>query len=185
MTREQWWIVPLDFLLAFLLAVELAARTFAEENRRRHLLSFTMLADVVVIGSLLLPAFVDNLAFLRVLRALVLLRSYHLPRDLEADSAWFRLHEDIIQRTLNLGVFIFIVTSAVFVTQNDINSGIFELLRCPLLHDYHAHDDGFRRRYPARTRGPAARHYHYVVVGVEPPLPALVAGHLPPLQSSL
>jgi voltage-gated potassium channel len=64
------------------------------------------------------------LAFLRVLRALVLLRSYHLLRDLRADSQWFRLHEDIIQRTISLGVFIFIVTSAVYVTQNDINPGI-------------------------------------------------------------
>ena len=40
-------------------------------------------------------------------------------RDLRAESEWFRLHEDIIQRTVNLGVFIFFVTSAVYVTQNE------------------------------------------------------------------
>jgi voltage-gated potassium channel len=69
----------------------------------------------------LLPAFVDNLAFLRVVRALRLLRSYHLLRDLRTASPGFRLYEDVVQRTVNLGVFIFVVTSVVYVTQNDIN----------------------------------------------------------------
>ena len=32
-------------------------------------------------------------------------------RDLRRQSVWFRLHEDIIHRTVNLGVFIFIVTT--------------------------------------------------------------------------
>jgi voltage-gated potassium channel len=113
-----------DLTLAFLLTLEFVARAFAAEDRSRQLLSFTTFADLVVIASLLLPAFVDNLAFLRVVRALTLLRSYHLLRDLRADSSWFRLHEDIIQRTVNLAVFIFIVTSAVYVTQNDVNKDI-------------------------------------------------------------
>jgi voltage-gated potassium channel len=82
------------------------------------------LADIVVILSLLLAAFAENLAFLRIVRALRLLRSYHLLRDLRAQSAWFRLHEDIIQRTVNLGVFMFIVTSVVYVTQHAFNPKI-------------------------------------------------------------
>jgi voltage-gated potassium channel len=122
--REQWWMVPVDLGLAVLLSLEFAGRTYAEEDRWQHLLSLTTLADAVVIASLLLPTFIDNLAFLRVLRALRLLRSYHLLRDLRADSAWFRLHENIIQRTVNFGVFVFIVTSVVYVTQNDINPSI-------------------------------------------------------------
>ena len=77
-----------------------------------------------MIVSLLLPFFVENLAFLRIARALRLLRSYHLLRDLRADSEWFRQHEDVIQRTVNLLVFIFIVTSAVYVTQHAINPQI-------------------------------------------------------------
>jgi len=57
-------------------------------------------------------------------RTLRLLRSYHLLRDLRTDSPWFRLYEDIVQRTVNLGVFIFIVTSVVFVTQHAFNPKI-------------------------------------------------------------
>jgi voltage-gated potassium channel len=122
--RDQWWTVPADLVLAGLLSLELIARLSADENWRRQVFSVVGLADLVVIASLLLPAFVDNLAFLRVARAVALLRSYHLLRDLRAESEWFRLHEDIIQRTVNLGVFIFVVTSAVYVTQNERNPQI-------------------------------------------------------------
>ena len=122
--RDQWWLVPLDLLLALLLSLDFAARLYVEENRRAHLLTTASLADLVVIGSLLLPAFIDNLGFLRVVRALRFLRSYHLLRDMREASPGFRLYEDVIQRTVNLFVFIFVVTSVVFVTQNDINPGI-------------------------------------------------------------
>jgi voltage-gated potassium channel len=121
---DQWWLVPLDVALAVALSVEFAARLYAEPDRRAHLLSFATMADVVVIVALLLPAFVDNLGFLRVFRALRLLRSYHVLRDLRSASPGFRVYEDVIQRGVNLGVFIFIVTSGVYVTQNDINPQI-------------------------------------------------------------
>jgi voltage-gated potassium channel len=124
LVSDQWWIVPLDIALAILLSVEFAARAYAEPNRRQHLLSFATAADLVVIAALLLPAFIDNLGFLRVIRALRLLRSFHVLRDLRAASPQFRVYEDVIQRGTNLGVFIFIVTSAVYVTQNDINPNI-------------------------------------------------------------
>jgi len=121
---DQRWLVPVDFLIGTVLAVEFAARLYAETHRTRYAFSASTLADLAVIGSLFLPAFLENLAFLRIVRALRLLRSYQLLRDLRADSPWFRRYEDVIQRTLNLGVFIFIVTSFVYVTQNDINPNI-------------------------------------------------------------
>jgi voltage-gated potassium channel len=122
--QNQWWILPLDFALGVLLTLELILRLYAEPNRRSHILSFAMAADLAVIASLLLPALAENLGFLRIFRALRLLRSYHLLRDLRSGSLWFRLHEDIIQRSLNLFVFIFIVTSVVYVTQHKVNPGI-------------------------------------------------------------
>ena len=121
---EERWMIILDLVVAALLLIEFAARLYAEPARREALLSFTTLADVVVILSLLLAAFAENLAFLRIVRALRLLRSYHLLRDLRTQSPWFRLHEDVIQRTVNLGVFIFIVTSVVYVTQHTFNPKI-------------------------------------------------------------
>jgi voltage-gated potassium channel len=118
---DAWWMIPVDLAIAVVLILDFAARLYAERDRRRHLLSLSTGADLIVIASLLLPFFVENLAFLRIARALRLLRSYHLLRDLRRDAPWFRRHEDIVQRTVNLGVFIFIVTSVVYVTQHKIN----------------------------------------------------------------
>jgi len=121
---HQQWMIVLDLVIGILLSVEFAARLYAQRSPLRHLLSLTTAADLIVILSLLLPVLLENFAFLRIARALRLLRSYHLLRDLRADSKWFRQHEDIIQRTVNLGVFIFIVTSVVYVTQHHINPQI-------------------------------------------------------------
>ncbi|HEY7383730.1 MAG TPA: ion channel [Beijerinckiaceae bacterium] len=124
MARDEWWIIPLDLILGGLIAMEFAARLYVEPNKGRHLRSIATIADLIVIASLLLPAVVDNLAFLRVARALRVLRSYHILRDLRADSRWFRCNEEIITRTVNFTVFMFVVTSIVYVTQNDINPQI-------------------------------------------------------------
>lgn len=121
---HQPWMIALDLVLGILLSIEFLARLWAQRKPMRHLFSLTAAADLIVIASLLLPVFLENFAFLRIARALRLLRSYHLLRDLRRDSEWFRRHEDIIQRTINLGVFIFIVTSVVYVTQHNINPQI-------------------------------------------------------------
>ena len=121
---QQTWMIALDLALGILLSAEFAARLWVQRRPLRHLFSLSSAADLIVILSLLLPVFIENLAFLRIARALRLLRSYHLLRDLRHDSEWFRRNEDIIQRTVNLGVFIFIVTSVVYVTQHNINPNI-------------------------------------------------------------
>lgn len=118
------WIIPVDFAVGILLVIETGMRLMAAPRWRPQLFSIATAADLVVIVSLLAPAFVENLGFLRIARALRVLRSYHLLRDLRQDSAWFRLNEDVIQRTVNLFVFIFIVTSVVYVTQHGSNPHI-------------------------------------------------------------
>ncbi len=97
----QWWIVPLDFALGTILLIELSARLYAETDRRRQAMSLSTATDIVVIASLFLPTFIENLGFLRIFRALRLFRSFQLLRDLRSDSDWFRRYEDVIQRTLN------------------------------------------------------------------------------------
>ena len=121
---EAGWLIALDIAIGLLLLVEFLARLYASKSRRRQLVSLASAADLVVIASLLLPAFVENLGFLRVMRALRLLRSYHLLRDLRRDVEWFRLNEDVILRAVNLFVFVFVVSSVVFVTQHNTNPQI-------------------------------------------------------------
>jgi voltage-gated potassium channel len=115
------WVFALDLILAALLAAEFGARLLVATNKRRFWWSWTAAADVIVIFSLLAATFIDNLGFLRALRLVTLLRSYHLMRDLRQDSHWFDRHEEVIQRALTLVVFVFLVSGFVFVTQNGVN----------------------------------------------------------------
>ena len=83
-----------------------------------------VIADVVVIMTLLAPAFLENFAFLRVVRVLRLLRSYHVLKELRETSVFFKRNEEVIQSTVNLIVFIFFVTALVYVMQVRINPQI-------------------------------------------------------------
>ena len=121
---DAWWIIPLDLALGVILAGEMVARIYASGHVARHLRNWLTIADILVIASLLLPAVIDNLGFLRILRALRVLRAYHLINDLRHDYAWFRRNEDVIIRATNLFVFVFIVSSIVYVTQHGRNQHI-------------------------------------------------------------
>jgi voltage-gated potassium channel len=178
---EARWMIVLDLVLAAVLSLELAARLYAEPARMKMLLSFTTLTDIVVILSLLLAAFVENLAFLRIVRALRLLRSYHLLRDLRTGSPWFRLHEDIIQRTVNLGVFIFIVTSVVYVTHRESQDN--GLRRRALFHHHHAYHHRLWRHHASGPGRPPACGRHYVRRCRA--VPAVAPGDLPSQQGAL
>ena len=85
---------------------------------------FTTWADVIVFVTLIAPLLFENLIFLRVLRALRLLRSYHVLNDLRKRSPYFKKNEDIIQSIINLCVFIFVVTALVYVLQVRTNPQI-------------------------------------------------------------
>lgn len=118
------WIVPVDFGLAGVLGLDMAARLWASPSRLRCALRLATLADLIVILSLLLPAVTESYAFLRILRALRLLTSYRLMATLRRRSAWVHRHEEVLLAILNLIVFIFIVTAVVYVTQARTNPGI-------------------------------------------------------------
>jgi hypothetical protein len=180
--REAWWLIPLDVVLAAALSVEFAARLYAEPNRRAHLLSFATLADIVVIVSLLLPVFVDNLGFLRIARALRLLRSYHLLRDLRQDSPWFRSHEDVIQRTVTLAVFIFVVTLGRLRDPERHQPADRQLCRRALFHHHDADDDGVRRHHLAGFGRAAPRGRHHG--GRGQPVPSASPGAVPAEQGT-
>ncbi len=114
----------LDFVVAGVLSLDYVARFIAAARPGRYVSSFTSIADLIVIVSLIAPAFFENFAFLRVVRMLRLMRSYHLLKELRDTSRWFRRNEDIFQSAVNLFVFIFVVTAIVFVIEDDRNPNI-------------------------------------------------------------
>ncbi|MCB1885220.1 MAG: ion transporter [Geminicoccaceae bacterium] len=122
--HEGGWIVALDILIGAVLALDFVLRTWVAESPWRHLLRPTTLADAVVVVALIAPAFVAEFAFLRVLRAIRLLRSYHVLGLLRRRFHWVRENEEMLGAIVNIVVFLFVVTAVVYVTQHGRNPDI-------------------------------------------------------------
>ncbi len=124
MAKPYPWIIAVDVVIGIVIALDYLARLWMSRRKLRYVTSITAVADVIVIISLLAPAFVEHFTFLRVLRALRLLRSYHVLQDLRQRSHFFAENEEIIQSILNLTVFVFIITAVVYVMQVRVNDNI-------------------------------------------------------------
>jgi len=113
-----------EVVIGIIYLVEFVARLYISRSRLKDVFGLTGLADLIVIVSLLAPVMAENLIFMRVIRALRLLRSYHVLKTLRSRSRYVRIHEDIIFSVINLLVFIFVVTAIVYVTQISRNPAI-------------------------------------------------------------
>jgi voltage-gated potassium channel len=118
------WILVCDYVIAFVLLADFVARLWIEKRRFAYLADPVVHADAIVIATLLAAPFVENWAFLRVLRALRLFRSYHVLRELRERSGFFRRNQEVIGSVLNLAVFLFVITALVYVLQEDSNPQI-------------------------------------------------------------
>lgn len=118
------WLVETEFAIGLLLLAEFVARTLAAPGILRHLLLASSLADLLVIASLLLPAVLDNYAFLRVLRAVRLLRSHQILGRLRRESPFVDRHWRALRDATDLLVFVFVMSAVVYVQQHGINPGI-------------------------------------------------------------
>jgi voltage-gated potassium channel len=114
----------IDALLGLVILADFSARMAISRTPWRDLLHPSTWADILAIISFLAPVAGEGLAFLRVLRTVRLLRTYHLLARLRADSRTFRRHEDVIFAVTNLAVFVFITTGVVYETQHHINPHI-------------------------------------------------------------
>jgi voltage-gated potassium channel len=117
----------IDALLGIFIVFDFSARVFLSRNRWRAIFNPSGLADLVVILSLLAPVAGEGFAFLRVVRTLRLLRSYHLLKQLRGDFLYFRRNEATLFAIINLALFIFVTTALVFETQHGTN---------PEIHNY-------------------------------------------------
>lgn len=121
---EAGWTAAVDLAIGVVLLLELAGRVIADRDRVGLLSRPLAVIDILVIMSLFLPAAIGNLGFLRVVRALRVLRSYRMTYELRQHSRFFARHEEIIFSAINLAVFILTVTALVFVLQSASNPSI-------------------------------------------------------------
>lgn len=118
------WYRIADLIIFVVFAAELAVRFWIDKRRSIFLFRLSTLADLVVLASLILPFLIDNLGFLRILRTLRFLRLLRATEELRRLMPFHPRNEDVIIATLNLGVFIFVVTSTVWVLEARINPDI-------------------------------------------------------------
>lgn len=120
-THALEWI---DVILGLVVLADFSARLTISRRRWKDLVHPTTLADIAAIISFLAPIVGEGIGFLRILRTVRLLRTYQLLVRLRADSVFFRRNEELIIATVNLCVFIFIMTGFVYETQRWTNDKI-------------------------------------------------------------
>lgn len=115
----------INAVLAVVILADFIARFLISDNRLHHLGRVYVIADAVVLFSLLTNHFFAvDLTFLRILRGLRFAHSDYLLRDLRHDSRFFREHEDAVVAGINLVVFVFVTTTAVYTFFTDAKRGL-------------------------------------------------------------
>lgn len=117
-------VEAIDVLLGLALLTDMAARLAISKSPLREFTHPATWADVIAILSFLAPVVGEPGGFLRVLRTVRLLHTYHLLAQLRHDSPWFRRNEEIFLAAVHLAVFIFIMTGVVYETQHGSNAQI-------------------------------------------------------------
>lgn len=114
----------LDVIFGILILADFVFRLLIEPRKGLLFVRFTTWADIIAILSFLLPVAGEGLGFLRILRTLRLLRTYHLLGQLRKDFRYFRENEDIVLASINLGVFLFVMTGLIYASQAPYNPDI-------------------------------------------------------------
>lgn len=118
------WLILTDYGIGAYLALDWLARGWVAKDRIGYISTPLVLLDLLVILSLFTPVLTESFIFLRVLRTLRLLHTYHLLTSLRREWKFFRAREEIIFSALNLMVFIFVVSALVYALQVRVNDGI-------------------------------------------------------------
>lgn len=110
-----WAFYALDYLIAALLAADLAARAYAYADIKDWLKRPIVWVDLFVLATLLFPAWLFNLGFLRMLRLWTLLNSDFFWRTIGARFDDTRV-EAITRAMAGLVTFVFVATGFVYAT---------------------------------------------------------------------
>ena len=120
--RENSSFLWIDYSVAALLILDLAARALASTDILRWLRQLPVIVDIFILLTLLAPHLFFNLGFLRILRLWTLSRSGNIWRPLKKRGLGG--YQDTIQAVINLLVFLFVVTGFVYTAFANRDSGI-------------------------------------------------------------
>ena len=114
----------IDFLLGALILGDFLIRLAIDPQKKSFFLRPASWADMVAVASFLAPIAGEGFGFIRVLRTLRLLHTYELTSRLRKDFAYFRRNEQVVLASVNLFVFLFVMTGLLYVLQHPTNPEI-------------------------------------------------------------
>lgn len=118
-----WVFYVVDYVIAAILAADLAARAYAHTDWKDWLKKPATWVDLFVLATLLFPAWLFNFGFLRLLRLWTLLNSDFFWRTVGSKYDDTRV-EEITRALASLVTFIFVVTGFVYATFRHTHPGI-------------------------------------------------------------
>ena len=121
--RETPLFLAIDYAIAALLALDLAARALAWRDLRAWLRRPIVWVDLFVLVTLLAPQWLFNLGFLRILRLWSLFHSEFFWSTVGRhydDTRW----EDVARTVATLATFVFVVTGFVYTGFSGVDSGV-------------------------------------------------------------
>lgn len=110
-----WAFYVVDYLIAAILAADLAARAYAFSDIKDWFKKPATWIDLFILGTLLFPAWAFNFGFLRLLRIWTLLNSEFFWRTIGHKYDDTRV-EGIVRAASGLATFVFVVTGFVYAT---------------------------------------------------------------------
>lgn len=122
--ERQPWLIATELTIAGILSIDFIARWWMAQPHSHYFRRISTWTDLVVIATLVLPLVAENLLFLRAVRVVRIFRSYHLLRELDEHFNFFKRNRDAIEATLNLMVFIFVMSAVVYVLEVNQNAQI-------------------------------------------------------------
>ncbi len=125
-TREG--LLGVDYAIGVIIALDVAARFYIRRDKKKFWKRLTNWADIIVVITMFAPLFTANLSFLRVLRAVRAIRAFTFVRRAGLLWRFVTRHERVVDRVTNLVVFLFIMSSIVYVTQVRPNPDIHTFL---------------------------------------------------------
>lgn len=111
--RHYW----LDYVIGAIISADLAARFYISPKRKRFFLRFMNLADLIVVFTMFAPLVSQNYAFLRIIRAVRIARAFSFLRTESPLARYLQLHRVLMERAINLVVFLFIMSALVYADQ--------------------------------------------------------------------
>lgn len=107
----------LDYVIGAVIALDLVARFYIAPTKRRFLQRYMNIADIIVVFTMFAPLISQNYAFLRIIRAMRIARAFTFLRDNSPLSSYLHLHRVVIERAINVVVFLFIMSALVYADQ--------------------------------------------------------------------